>query len=252
MQRSLYLLILMIFLSGCTAELSMQDIPTLTALPTLTERPTLTLQPTYTTIPTYTKVPNIADYLTARTMKTETLQPTLTPLPTLTQYPTLIKQQIYISVTPYQTPTALVPSELGFEFNCGDQIGLTFTYMNPKIQQTLTEHYPVGNFLMMQIQIRSLSGKNIAPLQNASFTLFGSLWGRDVRYDLDRNDSDYANSRWSTPKLDTAIGSNPVSTFIVFDINPETQNFTLEFSPVPKGNDDPICSITMPLPKVIR
>lgn len=249
----LFLLLGSMFLTaGCDGELALRELPTLTALPTLTERPAYTLQPTYTTLPTDTTVPDLAAYRTAAMMDTAAPEPTYTPNPTLTPWPTPIRQLQYITVTPYQDPTAIPVSDMDVEFRCGDELGLTFSYMFPKIQQTLTFHYPVGSFMLMQIQLRSLKGNVIAPLESRSFTLLGTLWGREVRFDLDRTNSDYANSRWETPNLGSRIGSGSLTTFIVFDINPEAHNFVLDFTPYPTGSDTPLCSLQIPLPKVTR
>ena len=218
----------------------------------MTDLPTLTLLPTYTAFPYDAAVPDSRNASDAVQILSQTPLPTLTAFPTLTSYPTPIVHNEYVTVTPYKTPTALIPSEIDREIQCAGKISFAFSYMNPKIQRTLTERFPVGSFLLMQIQLRSLDGTTIPPLQSETFRLYGSLWGRDVRFDLDRSNSDYANSRWSTPDLNTTIGPNAIYTFLVFDINPESQNFELEFSPIPKGSETAICTIKVPLPKVIR
>jgi hypothetical protein len=247
-----YWLWLILAFSACQYIEKVPEIPTLTNLPTFTELPTLTLLPTYTSFPDDSENVNLANTVDAENLSLRTPLPTYTAFPTLTPYPTPIAQNVYITVTPYKTPTALIPSEIEQEFPCGGKISFAFSYMNPKIQRTLTERFPVGSFLLLQVKLRSLDGSTIQPLQSESFQLYGSLWGRDVRFDLDRSNSDYANSRWSTPDLNTSIGTNSIYTFLVFDINPETQNFELEFSPIPKDSESAICKLKIPLPKVIR
>ena len=249
--KFLWLWLILTF-SACQNLEKIPEIPTLTNLPTLTELPRLTLLPTYTSFPDDSEKLNLSDTLDAENFSLQTPLPTYTAFPTLTPYPTPMAQNMYITVTPYKTPTALIPSEIEQEFQCGGKISFAFSYMNPKIQRTLTERFPVGSFLLMQVKLRSLDGSTIQPLQSETFRLYASLWGRDVRFDLDRSDSDYANSRWSTPDLNTSIGSNSIITYLVFDINPESQNFEMEFSPIPKGSESAICKIKMPLPKVIR
>ncbi len=215
------------------------EIPTLTNLPTFTELPTLTL---LRPILLFRMIPKMWISQT-RLMLKFIFADSFTHVYGFSyadSVSTPIAQNVYITVTPYKTPTALIPSEIEQEFPCGGKISFAFSYMNPKIQRTLTERFPVGSFLLLQVKLRSLDGSTIQPLQSESFQLYGSLWGRDVRFDLDRSNSDYANSRWSTPDLNTSIGTNSIYTFLVFDINPETQNFELEFSPIPKDSESAI------------
>jgi len=202
-------------------------------LSTLTPLPTYTPAPTYTALPTYT-------------FPIPTESPTqIVP----TESPTAEKLQIaYVTVTPYLSPTGLVPVALDQEILCGEKMSVKLTYMVPKIQATLSEHFPIGRFLMVYLGMRSLTNDTIGPLKSESFTISGSLYGRSVTIMLDRGNSDYANSRWETPNLNSKIGKNGLETFLIFDVHPEMTNFELVFTPLTENDEEPLCEVRIPLP----
>lgn len=202
-------------------------------LSTLTPLPTYTPAPTYTALPTYT-------FPIPTERPTQTVQ---------TEISTPEKSQIvYVTVTPYLSPTGLVPVALDQEIHCGEKMSVKLTYMIPKIQATLSEHFPIGRFLMVYLGMRSLTNDTIGPLKNESFTVAGSLYGRNVTVLLDRNNSDYANSRWETPNLNSKIGKNGLETFLIFDVHPEMTNFELVFTPLTENDEQPLCEVRIPLP----
>lgn len=236
MRRIFALTLLSLLLTACAQAPLVLDLPTPTARPTLTSMPTLTAMPTYTLQPT----------LTIPVYPTATLRPTFASNGSENQNDSSVP--VYMTVTPFVMPTKLIPVSMEQEFPCGKWLGITVTFMIPKLQGTLTEHFPVGRFLLMRIRLRSLSTETSGPLLDRSFTLLGSLYGRNIRISLDRPNSDYANTRWETPKLDTPIGQDGYETFIVFDVNPEMTNYELLFEPVTAEQADPICSLSLPLP----
>ena len=65
---------------------------------------------------------------------------------------------------------------------------------------------------------------------------------------LDRGNSDYANSRWETPNLNSKIGKNGLETFLIFDVHPEMTNFELVFTPLMENDEEPLCEVRIPLP----
>ncbi len=209
-----------------------------TSFPTYTPFPTYTALPTDLPLPTYT-VPAV---------------PTATPLPTAAE--TMIDSEInptgdqlvYMTVTPFASATPLVPVAMEQEFPCGKSLGITVTFMIPKLQATLSEHFPIGRFLLMRVKLRSLTEAPIQPLQDPSFEIHGSLFGRDITILLDRANSDYANSRWDTPKLERQITADGYETFLVFDVNPEMSNYELFVQPVTKENTEAMCQLRLPLP----
>lgn len=202
-------------------------------LSTLTPLPTYTPAPTYTALPTYT-------FPVPTERPTQTVQ---------TEISTPEKSQIvYVTVTPYFSPTGLVPIALDQEIRCGEKMSVKLTYMIPKIQATLSEHFPIGRFLMVYLGMRSLTNDTIGPLKNESFTVAGSLYGRNVTVLLDRSNSDYANSRWETPNLNSKIGKNGLETFLIFDVHPEMTNFELVFTPLTENDEQPLCEVRIPLP----
>ncbi len=208
-------------------------------LPTPTPQPTYTPRPTYTALPTFTlPVPTLTT--ASPEAETEVFQ----PLPAIGNPEGL---PVYVTVTPYQLPTKPIPATLDEEIRC-EKISLTLTFMKPKIQATLTDHFPLGRFLMVRVKLRSLTGESIKPLQNQSFTMLGSLWGRDISAPLDRANSNYANTRWEIPNLDYSIGSNGIETFLIFDIHPEMTNFELLFKPLPADAAAPLCEVRIPIP----
>lgn len=227
---------LLILISGCTQTPLELELPTPTARSTYTPMPTLTVMPTYTLQPTLT----IPVYPTATTRPTFAINGS--------EKQPDSSAPVYMTVTPFAEPTKLIPVSMEQEFPCGKWLGITVTYMIPKLQGTLSEHFPVGKFLLMRVRLRGLQEDSNVKLLDRSFTLLGSLYGRNIRISLDRPNSDYANSRWETPKLDTSIGFNGYETFIVFDVNPLMTNYELLFEPVTAEQTDPICSLSLPLP----
>lgn len=202
--------------------------------------PTYTPRPTYTALPTYT-LPAPTPYPTA------TILPVVEEIQETSGDSSLSESPVYITVTPYILPTGLIPAAMDEEMQCGDEIGISLTYMLPKVQATLSEHFPIGRFLLVRVKLRSLTGMTIQPLQSKSFTMLGSLWGRDVTVSLDRENSNYANTRWEIPNLDYTIGSVGIETFLIFDIHPEMTNFELLFTPYSAGADEPSCEMRIPL-----
>ncbi len=237
MRRTLLLILgLLILISGCAKTSLELELPTPTARFTYTPMSTLTVMPTYTLQPT----------LTIPVYPTATTRPTFAANGSENQAG--LSAPVYMTVTPYSEPTKLIPVSMEQEFPCGKWLGITVTYMIPKLQGTLSEHFPVGKFLLMRVRLRSLQENSSVQLLDRSFTLLGSLYGRNIRISLDRLNSDYANTRWETPKLETPIGQNGYETFIVFDVNPQMTNYELLFEPVTAEQADPICSLSLPLP----
>lgn len=252
MRRSYILLPLLIILAltSCKTAEYVLEVPTLTALPTYTEQPTLTVLPTYTPQATLTPTPKASN--TPQESPTPTVDdPTLTPLPTLTLLPTstLSGPKVWVTVTPYTAATDLAPSALKEVWNCED-LSVSVIYSDPELVETLSGNFSVGIFLMMRVKLASISGKTYAPLTTESFRILGSLYGRDVTYYLDRNLSDFANSRWETPYLNTEVTSAGFETYLVFDVNQFTKNYSFEFCPIPTGEEQPVCCVTFPLPAV--
>lgn len=252
-----FLFPILLLLSGCQSGLPEVEAPTVTSQATYTAVPTQTEPPAYTALPTYTLQPTFtASPLPSKTVS-PTIAPTLTevpsytPLPTLTLLPTNepIGPKMWVTITPYPVITLQAPSQLKEVFSCED-ISISVVYSNPELVKVISGRFPVGSFLMMRVSISSTSGKTYEPLTNESFRILGSLYGRDVVYYLERTMSDYANSRWETANLNTKVSGSPFETYLVFDVNEFTTNYSLEFCPTPTGELYPIGCVTFPLPTI--
>ncbi len=215
-----FILLLALLLGGCAANPAAVQTAAAATLAAETPLPSATFAPTHTALPTYTP------------------HPTLTPL------------------IEYVTPTrpavlqgTLSESSVGVDLPCDDLLTVK-VLEKPYFQAEMFNAKPEGKFLVVLMQVTNHTAAPIQKMELASFRLHASLEGKDLSMEPHKVSTERLTFNtfgdYRNPAESTFLPEWPVKILVVFDVDPQADEWSLTFAPQASGLQS-ACSVEIPL-----
>lgn len=156
---------------------------------------------------------------------------------------------------PVPVPVAIEPeiiseARLGQVIPCGNAFQFSF-FWQPKMVRSLSGEKTQARFLYFRAQITNLTGETIITLPARSFKALSVINGVSQEYRLNTGVSLLTSDSWDVGLItDSLEPGKTLDTFLVFEVPGHADEWYLDFQPILKLSDGPLCAIRMKFPKI--
>jgi hypothetical protein len=181
-------------------------------------------------------------YFTSTFYPSQTLYPTHTYYPTPTPYPS--KEPVYVIVTSTATITPTSAPVIGEDIWCGHNFTIK-VLSPPEFKEYTMFESPSGKYLAVNLEITNKTNSFVDRLYEDNFKILGTLNQTPVIFEYYHWwaswDMVYIKPSYRYI-FDPFYSGKPTRIIAVFDINPDSKDWVLEFSPSKDMLSSPICN----------
>lgn len=192
-------------------------------------------------VPSDTDTPEPLPTATATATEPPTATPTITLTPTITMTPT-------ITSTPTETFTPTPEPGIGDVFECGRYFSV-IVLQPPDWYVYIDRENAVGVFLVLRLELVNNTDATWDQMREDNFRVEGMVNDRRTTFALHRDTSWdlYYDFRSTTQYFgDDVPPGMPWQTIVVFDVNPDGEDWHFLFTPSEIW-EDPLCEVSIPL-----